>query len=118
VDNIPDKTLEEAAASTKDMHLATSVHRINEMLTGVYPNPSNGPTMISFKLERQATVELSLYNMSAQLIYSTKVDKPAGAHTIYWDGKSNTGIDIYSGYYILKLTAGQASSTKKLVIVK
>ena len=117
-DNIPDKTLEEAAAQAAGMHDETSVAENFSIAIGVYPNPMFGSTKISFTLPNAEVVELNIYNVSGQLVYSINENKSAGAQTISWNGQSNTGADMKSGYYFVKISAGNLSSVEKLILMK
>jgi len=118
-DNIPEKTLEEAAAGAKRMHWATNIDPINDLMLGIYPNPSSGPTRISVNLPANSKVNISIYNANGQVIYAVS-DKvyPQGNQVIYWNGKSNTGADIKSGYYFIKVSAGSLTSVDKLVLMR
>jgi subtilisin-like proprotein convertase family protein len=81
---------------------------------GNYPNPFNATTMFSFDLTRQTYVKLALYNILGQEV-ARLVDKPiaAGAHQFSFDGSSLT-----SGLYFARLTAGGASETRKVILLK
>jgi hypothetical protein len=117
-DNIPDKTLAQAAAQAKDMHEATYMVQQEEMVLGIYPNPSSGPTKISFDLTYSQEVTFEVLNSLGQLVYKMEnVAKSAGSQMIQWDGTSNTGAVIHSGYYFVKVSAGNTTSVKKMVIM-
>jgi hypothetical protein len=119
-DNIPDKTLEAAALSAANMHSdATSVSQQAALSLGIYPNPSSGPTVITFTLARTANVSLQVFNTGGQMVYKlTDERRPAGSQLIQWNSKSNTGAAMESGYYFVKLTAGNLTSVQKLVMMK
>jgi len=119
-DNIPEKTLEAAALSAANMHVdATSVSQQAELSLGIYPNPSSGPTVITFTLARAENVSLSVFNTAGQMVYQLSDERrPAGSQLIQWNGTSNTGASMESGYYFVKLTAGNLTSVQKLVMMK
>jgi len=118
-DNIPDKTLEAAAAAAKGMHSATYVVPVNDLEMGIYPNPSQGPTRISITLPESATVSLSIYNSAGQIVYAESGKSYAqGYQVINWDGKGNNGSDVESGYYFVKVAAGDFTSVDKLILMK
>ncbi len=52
------------------------------------------------------------------MVYSINENRSAGAQTISWNGQSNTGADIKSGYYFVKISAGNLSSVEKLLLIK
>ncbi|MCK4853438.1 MAG: T9SS type A sorting domain-containing protein [Bacteroidales bacterium] len=118
-DGIPEKTLEAAALSAAGMHTATSVSQHAELSLGIYPNPSSGPTVITFTLARAENVTLRVFNSTGQMVYQlSDVRRPAGSQLIQWNGTSNTGAKMESGYYFVKLTAGNLSSVQKLVMMR
>ena len=48
---------------------------------------------------------------------------PAGNYVesskaIYWDGKTDTGEQVYSGTYFYQIQAGDYTDTRKMVILK
>ncbi len=118
-DNIPDKTLEQAVAQSMDMHEATIISQQKEIVAEIFPNPSAGATKISFNLVRSEAVSFEVFSSSGQLVYSMKdVSKPAGAQVIHWDGNSNTGASINTGYYLVKISTASLVTVKKLVMSK
>lgn len=79
-----------------------------------YPNPFNPVTTIEFSLPQTGYVKLSVYNILgepvAELVNETK---EAGVYTINFNAE-----ELNSGLYIYKLTAGNFSAVKKLMLVK
>ena len=119
-DGISEKTIEAAAAGAVGMHVdATRVSSSNALNLGIYPNPSSGPTRISVNLPATDQVSLSIYNAAGQVVYTLKgVVYPQGTQVIYWDGRSNNGSEINSGYYFIKVSSGTMTSVDKLVLMK
>lgn len=119
-DNIPEKTLIEAAAGSARMHNDfTSVAPVNDLKVNIYRNPSSSPTRIRVNLPVNAKVERAVYNTSGQVVYVlTGKDLPQGDQVIYWDGKSNTGENVKPGYYFIKVSAGNLTSVDKLVLMQ
>ncbi len=118
-DDIPDKTLEQAAAGAANMHSPAYIaQHENNMELGVYPNPSRGLTNISFTLVNPEEVSVNIFNTSGQLVYTSVNQYNTGTHTIQWSGLSNTGTAIESGYYIISLRAGGINSVQKLIMTK
>ena len=119
-DLIPEKTLAQAVAGAKFMHSPAfiSQHELDIAL-GVYPNPSRGLTNVNFTLTNSEIISLEIFNTSGQLVYSLKNEYySTGTQVIRWDGASNTGANIKSGYYFIQLTAGNSVSVQKLVMMK
>lgn len=83
------------------------------------PNPFNPTTTIRYELPEPGQVVLKVYNLLGQEV-RTLVDtyQEAGFHTVIWDGRNEAGRSISSGVYFYRLTAGQFSGTKKMLMVK
>ncbi|MFH2032828.1 MAG: multiheme c-type cytochrome [Bacteroidota bacterium] len=79
-----------------------------------YPNPFNPSTTISFNLPSAASVKLSVYNITGQLI-STLVDDrmPGGNHVVKFDGGN-----LSSGIYFYTLSTEQFSQSRKMILMK
>jgi flagellar hook assembly protein FlgD len=44
--------------------------------------------------------------------------KPAGEHTVIWEGRDDKGKPVSSGVYFYKLKAGNDEKIKKMVLLK
>ncbi len=73
-----------------------------------YPNPFNASTNIVFFLSSQSSVNLEIYNTTGKLIRTLERGEISkGTWTVNWDGRSDAGVTVSSGVYIVKLTANQ-----------
>jgi hypothetical protein len=83
----------------------------------VYPNPVNDNSIVSFSLQQNTNVKLSVYNMNGQLI-NTLLDKMMmkGEHQFSWTMTSRSGKKPDSGIYLLKLETGNTVETSKVVV--
>ncbi|MCP4633201.1 MAG: T9SS type A sorting domain-containing protein [candidate division Zixibacteria bacterium] len=79
-----------------------------------YPNPFNANTAISYTIPGTSEVKLDVYNLLGRKV-QTLVNKrqTAGEHKVTW----NAG-DFSSGIYFYKLTTGDNSLTRKMVLLK
>ena len=77
-----------------------------------YPNPFNPSTIIPYQLAASAHVRLEVFNLLGQRI-TTLVDgqRPAGTHTAMWNATGAAGV------YIYRLTMGEASLARRMVLV-
>lgn len=84
-----------------------------------YPNPFNPVTKISFTLEARSSVTLSVYNLIGEKV-TDLVDRnlSAGTYQVRWDGKDKNGREVATGIYFYRLNAGQASITRKMLLLK
>jgi hypothetical protein len=83
------------------------------------PNPFTGSTTISYQLTANSQVNLSIYNITGQLVKTlTNELKGAGSHSITWDGRDNNGTKVSGGVYVYKLKAGEKEATQRMVLLK
>ncbi len=89
------------------------------MLLQNYPNPFNPETTISFDLPRSQEIELALYNLAGQKAATlAQGRRQAGTYTLLWDGRDDAGLDLSSGVYLYRLTAGDRVATRKLLLLR
>jgi len=88
-------------------------------LKGNYPNPFNPSTVVEFSLREASDVTLDVFNIMGQKV-ATLVDShmEAGNHSVVWNSKDKSGNSVASGAYFYKLTAGDYTSVKKMLLVK
>jgi len=87
-----------------------------------YPNPFNAATTITFALEgagRTADTKLEIFNVLGQKV-TTLIDGPVapGRHSRVWDGTDRSGTAVASGLYFYRLTSGNRTEMKKMVLLK
>ncbi|HIB04167.1 MAG TPA: T9SS type A sorting domain-containing protein [Candidatus Marinimicrobia bacterium] len=84
-----------------------------------YPNPFNPTTEISFSLNQESNVTLTIFNMLGQQVKElTSGLKSAGNYTLQWNGNDDLGRRVSSGIYLYTLNDGSRSLTKKMVLMK
>jgi len=89
------------------------------VLSQNYPNPYNLQTQIAYQLPQAGMVLLKIYNIRGQLVRTLVNEyKPAGYHTITWDGKNGDGTAVSSGIYFYRLSSQDFSATRKMVMLK
>jgi len=84
-----------------------------------YPNPFNPSTTIAFDLPIRADVTLRIYNLMGQQI-ARLIDgsAEAGCHSLTWNGTTESGEPASSGVYFYRLETGNATFTKKMILLK
>jgi hypothetical protein len=85
-----------------------------------YPNPFNPSTTISYDLGVDAHVTLTIYNILGVAV-KVLVDGYQSAnsgYTVVWDGTDRNGLVVSSGVYFYRLSAGEFSETKKMMLMK
>ena len=84
-----------------------------------YPNPFNPTTTFAFELPTTTQVRLVIYNQKGQLVRKLlDHEMTAGFHTLVWDAKDAFGVQVPTGIYLYRMTAGDFSETRKLTLMK
>ncbi|UCG63244.1 MAG: T9SS type A sorting domain-containing protein [Candidatus Zixiibacteriota bacterium] len=79
-----------------------------------HPNPFNPATIIWFSLPEPAQVNLNVYNIRGQKVATLASGQySAGIHHVEWDASAQT-----SGVYLYRLSAGDYSETRKMILIK
>ena len=83
-------------------------------LSANYPNPFNPTTKINYSIPEKSFVKLTIYNILGEEV-STIVneEKQAGEYTVNFNGSN-----LSSGAYFYKLSAGNFTDTKKMLLIK
>jgi hypothetical protein len=83
-----------------------------------YPNPFNSSTIISFYLDKQAEVNITIYNVLGQKVFTFNQNLPSGQNQVEWNAQDNSGMDLPSGIYFYNLKTKESSETKKLILLR
>ncbi len=88
-------------------------------LIGNYPNPFNPETTISYSVKEPAPVKIEIFNTKGQLV-RTLVNQiqPSGFYSEIWNGTDERGNPVASGVYMYRMTAGNYSSHRKMMLIK
>lgn len=79
-----------------------------------YPNPFNAETRISFKIPSLATVTVSIFNATGELVEKLYQGiKSAGEHKMTWNARG-----ISSGIYFYKVETDDFTATGKCLLLK
>jgi hypothetical protein len=89
-----------------------------QLLTSL-PNPVNNGTTIKYQVAQPGAVKLAVYNIQGQLVKTLASEtKPAGYHSVRWDGRDAHGNKVAAGVYLYRLDAGSYSAVKKLTVLR
>jgi uncharacterized Zn ribbon protein len=84
-----------------------------------YPNPFNPVTDIQYQIPEAGHVELNIYNVLGQEIYTLVDDqRAAGKYTVRWFGTDSQGREVSAGLYFYQIKAGDFVSVHKMVLLK
>ncbi len=80
----------------------------------IYPNPASDHLAVTFELENNVPVLVSLFDLNGKLIQQTsETGLNNGSQTIHLNTQS-----LIRGTYLVKISAGNEISTAKLIIIK
>jgi hypothetical protein len=84
-----------------------------------YPNPFNPITVVEYTLPKSSQVRIQIYNILGQRV-RLLVDEwqETGGKKVEWDGKDDDGIEVGSGIYFYRVTAGDFVDCKKMTLIK
>jgi hypothetical protein len=84
-----------------------------------YPNPFNPVTTLNYGLPEQSMVVMTVYDLMGREVTTlvNQVQK-AGYHTIRWNGTDQSGQVVSAGLYIYRITAGDYSVARKMILLK
>jgi hypothetical protein len=106
--------------------VSTNIEVPNEFkLHQNYPNPFNPATKIRFDLPEASKVKLEIFNVLGQRVAVLKNQiYSAGYKEVFWDGKSESGLEIVSGLYFYRMdvkglsTGKRYNQTRKMMLLK
>ena len=85
----------------------------DDMLIRAYPNPFNAQTRIHIELDQQAPVSIDVFDVAGRHVENLFSGiLPAGGHQLEWRPRAAA-----TGIYLLHITQGRHSQTRRLVIL-
>lgn len=79
-----------------------------------YPNPFNPSTTISYQLGKSQDVQISIYNVSGQIVaHENNGIQSPGMHAYSWDAS-----DLSAGVYVCAVRAGLQEKRMKILLMK
>jgi hypothetical protein len=97
----------DAAALLKAVHLFQN-----------QPNPFSPETQISFELPQAGEVELTIFSPDGRLVRTLVAgERPAGCHTVRWDGLDDVGRGVSGGVYFYSLRAPGIEESRRMILL-
>jgi len=89
-------------------------------LHSISPNPFNPATTVEYELHQASAVQFSVFDVAGRLVWNTDSNAvlPAGHHSIVWRGLNNSGQNLPSGSYLLRMSARNFQATKRMTLVR
>jgi len=113
-------------------HIITSVtensnREKEKLMLSSYPNPFSSSTTISFNIHRRdaKNAEIKIYNVKGQLVKCLECGESLSTkapmyrdYSINWDGKDEDGKEMPNGIYFCRLSSGDKSAVKKMLLLR
>ncbi len=83
------------------------------------PNPSRGTCTFAFALPEAGRVRAEVFDLAGRRVARLANDEmlTPGLHSLTWNGRQSSGARLASGVYLVRVSTGKGSATRKLVIV-
>ncbi len=82
------------------------------------PNPFNPMTVLTYTLAHPGRVELAVYTVSGRLVKTLESGQQrTGEHSTVWTGYDESGREVGSGVYFVRLITGNTVAVRKMVMV-
>lgn len=83
------------------------------------PNPFTMKTVVRYQLSATSHVSLRIYDITGRLV-KTLVDgfQSSRVYKVEWDGCNNNNCKVAAGVYFTRLTSGDFTSVKKVILVR
>ena len=95
------------------------IHPDHYEVIQAFPNPFNARVQITLNLEKETHGKVEIYDLGGKLVRSLKLGLfDQGEHHLYWDSRSNNGISMSSGVYIVSFRSKLNSFNSKVLLVK
>ena len=109
-----DLTLASTSTSNDDINFKQS-----NISLSCYPNPFNPETTIEYSIDKDSNVELVIYNIKGQKVYSFNPEyQTKGIHKVKWSGVSDNKRPVASGVYFYQLKTETESRISKMLLLK
>jgi hypothetical protein len=92
---------------------------IEYQLSQNYPNPFNPTTSINYALPKAGQVSVVVYDLLGSVV-KTLVSQyqTEGNYKVAWDATNDNGQMVNTGNYIVKMVAGNFTTTRKMTLMK
>ena len=84
-----------------------------------FPNPFNSITSISFQLQAESSLSVTIYDFMGNVVKDLFSGiESSGYKSINWDATNNNGDLVSTGMYFYRLRVGDASEVKRMMYLK
>ncbi len=92
----------------------------NDVSLSLYPNPFNSVANIELKISSsEHTLDVWIFNTLGQQVYAFPSQRySVGSNRLQWMGKSNEGVEVGSGLYVVRVSGNDLLLTSPLHFVR
>jgi hypothetical protein len=84
-----------------------------------YPNPFNASTAIRMSLRQDGDVKLAVYDIAGRRVRMLlSGSQPAGARTVTWDGRDDSGVHMAPGAYVVRMEMANHRESRTVRLVR
>ena len=82
------------------------------------PNPGHSAIVLTFQLPSSRRVDIQVLDLAGRRVRDlvVELEYPAGTHSIRWDGRDAAGTPVASGVYLIRMSVGIESLTRRVVL--
>ncbi|MDZ4805114.1 MAG: FlgD immunoglobulin-like domain containing protein [Candidatus Eisenbacteria bacterium] len=85
----------------------------------IAPNPSRGPTSLTFAMQQSGPVSIEVYDIQGRLVRRLlQGDRPEGPIRLLWDGQDDAGQPVASGTYLVRFRSENHEVSGRMVIAR
>jgi Peptidase family C25/FlgD Ig-like domain/Propeptide_C25 len=83
-------------------------------------NPFFDATALRYQLPNESGVELVVYDLAGRLVRTlvNEASVQPGSYTVSWDGRDETGRQLFSGVYLYRFTSDDRQLTKRAILLR
>lgn len=83
------------------------------------PNPFDTGTVIGFDVPQARRISLTVFDAAGRMVERlTNSEYEPGRHAVVWDGTDTRGTKVASGFYFVRMRAGDFEAMKKVILLR
>lgn len=84
-----------------------------------FPNPMRGSATVRFAVAMRGPVDVAVYDAAGRRVRALETGvSAAGRHEVTWDARDDRGHGVAAGLYFVRVRAGAASDSRRIVVAR
>ncbi len=85
-----------------------------------YPNPFNAQTRISYNLNKNSIINLTIFDITGRIVkrLAKSESQSPGQHSYLWEGKDSSGKSVSTAIYFYELEVDSQIQVKSMIMIK